>query len=99
MKEHENENRLIAEFDKNSMEMIKVHLTRWHDTDYVDVRVWVKGDPGHPGADQPTTKGVRLNAELLPELRSALDMAIKALEDGPVVEIVRDGGQGAGESR
>lgn len=95
----EERQRLVAEFDKNSMEMIKIHLTRWHDVDYVDVRVWVKGDPGHPGAEQPTTKGIRINAELLQDLIRALQAAESALENGPEVEIVRDDGQGTGESR
>ena len=92
MKDHENESRLVAEFEKNSMELIKVHLTRWHDTDYVDIRVWVKGDPGHPGAEQPTTKGIRLNAELLPELRKAIDRAAAELAMGtePDVVVVQD---------
>jgi hypothetical protein len=99
MREHENESRLVAEFDKNSMELVKVHLTRWHNVDYVDVRVWVKGEPGSSGAEQPTTRGIRISAELLPDLRSAIDVAIEALEDGPKVEIVHDGAQGSRESR
>ena len=93
----ENESRLIAEFDKNSLELVKVHLTKWHKTDYVDVRVWVKGDPGHPGAEQPTTRGIRLNCELLGDLIRALNETQRVLEGGPEVEIVRDDSQGAGE--
>ena len=86
----ENKSRLVAEFDKNSMEMVRVHLTRWRDVDYVDVRIWVKGEPGSSGAEQPTTRGIRISAELLPELRSAIDAAIEALENKPEVEVVQD---------
>lgn len=84
----ENGNRLVAEFDKNALELVKVHLTRWKTQDYVDVRIWVKGEPGCPGDEQPTKKGLCISAELLPELRSAIDAAIEALEAGP--EIIKN---------
>jgi hypothetical protein len=89
----ENESRLIAEFDKNSMEMIKVHLTRWRNVDYIDVRVWFKADDG---GYHPSTKGIRLNVEHLADLADALEKARAAADGG--VEIVQDG-QGAGERR
>jgi hypothetical protein len=89
----EEKSRLVSEFEKNNAEMVRIHLIEWKAQTYVDIRVWYRGDDGalHPG-----TKGIRLNAELLPELRSALDAAISALENGAGVEIVQDGAKGAG---
>lgn len=87
MKEHENESRLISEFEKNSMETIRIHLVLWRSVMYIDIRAWYRADDG---VLHPSTKGIRLNAELLPDLRSALDAAISALENGPGVEIIQD---------
>jgi hypothetical protein len=86
--------RLIGEFDKNSAEKVRVHLMEWKGQTYFDIRVWFKADDG---VYYPSTKGIRLNCELLLDLRSAIDAAISAVEDGPGVEIVQDGAQGAGE--
>ncbi|MGB7294201.1 MAG: transcriptional coactivator p15/PC4 family protein [Candidatus Aminicenantales bacterium] len=79
--------KLVAEFEKNSAEMIRVHLLEWKTQVYIDIRAWFRAEGN---VLRPTTKGVRLNAELLPELRSAIDAVISALEDGPEVEIIHD---------
>jgi len=73
------EQRLIAEFDKNSVEKIKVHLQRWKNQTYVDLRVYFVDDEM---AEQPTKKGITLNVELLGELRKAVDAALVAVEMG-----------------
>jgi hypothetical protein len=86
------ENRLVAEFEKGGVETVRIHLMEWKGQTYLDVRVWYRADDG---ALRPTTKGIRLNAELLPDLRSAIDAVGAALEEGPGVEIVQDeGGDG-----
>lgn len=70
---------LIGEFDKNSAELICVHLQTWKTQRYVDVRIWVKDDPGHPGAEQATKKGICLNVELLPDLLRLLEEARRVI--------------------
>ena len=70
--------RLIAEFDKNSVEKIKVHLQRWKNSSYVDIRVYfLDGEK----MEQPTKKGLCLSAELLPELRRAIEKAMLAVDE------------------
>ena len=79
---NKNESRLIAEFDKNSAEVVKVNLQTWKAQTYFDVRVWYRDGAGHEGAENPTHKGITLNVELLPDLRRALDEVERALEKG-----------------
>jgi hypothetical protein len=88
---------LVARFDKNSAEEIMIHLCEWKGQQYVDIRTWYKPGPGEDKGLHPSTKGIRFSAELLPDLRSAIDAAISAVENGPGIEIVQDGAQGAGE--
>lgn len=91
-----NESQLVARFDKNVAEEIQVHLCKWKAQMYVDLRVWYRPEVGDDGGLHPTTKGIRINAELLPDLIQALKKAQRTLEDGPEVEIVRDDNQEAG---
>jgi hypothetical protein len=79
--------RLIASFDKSEREQIRVHLVERRDRVYVDIRPWFKPKPGE-GAAHPMTGGFRIAAELLSNLRSAIDAAIDHLEGG--IEIVQD---------
>jgi hypothetical protein len=67
---------VIAEFEKNAREVVKVRLTRYAGRDLVDIRAWYEGDDGafHPG------KGIALRRDLLPELRKALAAAEEAAE-------------------
>jgi hypothetical protein len=74
--------RHIATITKNAAEEIHVDLHEWKSDVYCDIRVWYKAEPGADGGVHPTTKGLRFNAELLPDLRSAIDAAIQAIEDG-----------------
>ena len=84
----ENESRLVAELDKNSAELIRIHFVQWKKTTYADIRVWYKTEVGDDGDIKPTTKGLRINAELLPDLIRVLNEAQRALEAGPVVQVV-----------
>jgi len=84
----ENESRLVAELDKNSAELIRIHFVQWKKTTYADIRVWHKTEVGDDGDIKPTTKGLRINAELLPDLIRVLNEAQRALEAGPVVQVV-----------
>lgn len=90
MREHENESRLLASFDKNAVEEVQVRLIEWKCQPYIDIRIWYKPESGEGVAVHPTTKGIRLATELLSDLRSALETTAIALEDGPIAEIVQD---------
>jgi len=72
--------KLISQFHKNSIELVKVHLSEWKSKLYVDVRIWVLEDPAKPESAVPTKKGVRLSANLLPKLLDALSKASRILK-------------------
>ena len=69
-------NRLIAQFNKNSLEVVKISEAWFKGKRYFDIRIWAQGEnPGEPGSEQPTKKGICLSIELLPELIQALKKA------------------------
>jgi len=69
-------NRLIAQFNKNSVEVIKVSESIFKGKRYIDIRIWAQGEnPAEPGTEQPTKKGLCLSIDLLPELIQALKKA------------------------
>lgn len=76
----------IGEVSKNSMETVKVHISRFKGKVYVDARVFTMDDAGS-GAEGPTIatkKGLCLSPdvmlELLPLLSQAQEMASKIAE-------------------
>jgi hypothetical protein len=71
--------RLITEFQKNSQELIKVHLQTFRAQEYVDIRAWIKDEKS--GEYKATLKGLTLHVELLPELIGALKTAEAALNE------------------
>jgi len=75
--------KLIASFNKNSVEVIKVHLQEWKNQRYVDIRVWAQARAGDgEAAAHPTYKGITLSVELLGELKKAVDKCWAAVEMG-----------------
>jgi hypothetical protein len=68
--------------------LIRIHFVEWKRTTYADIRVWFKVEAGDDGDIRPTTKGLRINAELLPDLIRALNEAQRALEAGPEAQVV-----------
>lgn len=75
VKRMEVKQKLISQFHKNSVELVKVHLQEWRGQPYFDVRVWHSEKPGESGGENPTHKGITLNCELLPDLIKALEKA------------------------
>ena len=73
--------KLISQFHKNSIELVKVYLSEWKSKLYVDVRIWVLEDPAKPESAVATKKGVRLSADLLPKLIDALSEASRILKE------------------
>lgn len=58
---------VFASLEKNSVEEIRFAFYEWNGKKYADIRVWVKADPEESRDEIPTRKGIRFNAELLPE--------------------------------
>jgi len=59
--------KIFGRIEKNSVEEIRFSFCEWNGKEYVDVRVWIKEDPEEGRKEIPTRKGIRFNAELLPE--------------------------------
>jgi len=72
------EENIVAEFDKNSGEKLRVSLGSYRGHDLVNLRVWFRGED-----DQwhPTRKGVAISTELLPDLIDALEKARASLPE------------------
>lgn len=60
---------LIAQFDKNATEVVRVSLTEFRGRKLIDFRVYYADDEGQY---KPTKKGVALNAEAYPEFKQAM---------------------------
>jgi len=75
-----NKQTLITEFDKNSLEKIKVHVNEYNGNRYIDVRVWFLPEAAEPGNEIATKKGIRLHCELIPDLIQALEQARDVIE-------------------
>jgi len=82
--------KIIGRIEKGGGE-IRVVLHEWKSQVYVDIRFWYEKD----GEFHPTTKGLRFNAELLPQFIEALQQAESVIERGEDVE----DSQEMGESR
>lgn len=74
---------LVDSFEKNSREVVKVHLQGWKGNRYIDLRSWLLPDEPGEGTERPTPKGLTLNVELLPRLIEALKRADEAVSGGP----------------
>jgi hypothetical protein len=83
----ENKTRLVGTVEKNTGEELRINLVKWKKQIYFDIRIWFRGDDSE---FHPSTRGIRLNCEFLPELIGLLQKANEELEEG--VEIVQDGG-------
>ncbi len=68
---------LVAEIQKNSMEVIRVSWEEYKGHRFLDVRCYFESEDGEW---KPTKKGVCLAPDLLPELVEALQKAERARE-------------------
>ena len=73
--------KLVSEFHRNSIELVKINLSEWKSQPYVDIRIWVLEDPAKLGSAVATKKGIRLSADLLPQLIDALNEASRILKE------------------
>jgi hypothetical protein len=60
---------LIAQFEKNATEVVRVSLTEYRGHKLVDVRVYYSDDEGQY---RPTKKGVSLSVDVYPDFKRAL---------------------------
>ena len=60
---------LIAQFEKNATEVVRVSLTEYRGRKLVDVRVYYTDDEGQY---RPTKKGVSLSLDVYPDFKRAL---------------------------
>jgi hypothetical protein len=67
--------RPVYTFGKNTREQVRATLGEYGGFAVASLRVWVRG----PGSDyRPTTKGITIRIEHLPELRRAVEALITA---------------------
>ncbi len=71
-----NMDELIAQFEKNATEVVRVSLTEYRKRKLVDVRVYYSDDEGEY---RPTKKGVSLSLEVYPDFKRALASLEKIL--------------------
>lgn len=90
MTERSEDKRLVAEFEKNSAEIVRIYLQKWGQGVYCDIRVWMALRPGDEAGEQPTKKGITLAVELLPELRKAIDKVLAEVEFGESEQVADD---------
>jgi len=64
---------LIAEIEKNAVEVIRVSWSEYKGHHFLDVRVYY--EDGETGEWKPTKKGIAIAPDLLPELIAALQTA------------------------
>ena len=60
---------LIAQFEKNATEVVRVSLTEYRGRKLLDVRVYYSDDEGQY---RPTKKGVSLSVDVYPDFKRAL---------------------------
>lgn len=68
---------LIAEFNKNANEVVRVQLTTYENTKLLDIRSWVQNDKEDFIA---TRKGLTLRVEQVDGLKETIEKAVKGIE-------------------
>jgi len=74
--------RLVYSFDKNAIEEVRAYLQEWRSQQYLDIRIWMKGQPSEPGSETPTKRGLCISTDLLSELKKAVDAAAVEMGEG-----------------
>ena len=73
---------ILGRLTKNTAEEIRVTLEEaLLGGESLDIRVWFSSEAGHGGAEEPTSKGFRLDVERLPEfiaLLTRIELDLKA---------------------
>jgi len=69
--------KLVAEFNKNASEVVRVQLTEYDGKQLLDIRVWVQNDKGD---FIPTRKGITIRTEQVNSLKQAIEKAAEECE-------------------
>ena len=69
---------VIASFEKNSMEEVRISLTTYKGKNLIDLRVYYQPEDGEE--KRPTKKGITISPEKFPELKKAIEAVEKALQ-------------------
>ena len=86
---------LIAEFDKNSDEVVRVRVIKAVVGRYCDMRVWAKVRAGDGSPSTPTENGLLLDVDRLPELRRAIDLILAPPPPTKLtIKVIHTGGKG-----
>ncbi len=70
------EPQIVHSFPKNPLEEVRSSVTYYKGKQYVDIRIYYKGDDGE---FHPSKKGVTLSVELFPELEAGMQKLKEAL--------------------
>ena len=74
--------RLIAEFNKNSLEKVRIVLTEFKGKKLLDIRAYYDASENEEPDWRPTKKGISISLDLIDELLKGLEKAKKMLEKG-----------------
>ena len=69
---------LIASFEKNSFEEVRVSLTEFKGKELIDLRIYYQPEEGEEM--RPTKKGITISTEKFPELKKAILSLEKAMQ-------------------
>jgi hypothetical protein len=72
------ESKILHSFPKNPLEEVRSSVTFFKGKQYVDIRIYYKGDDGEY---HPSKKGLTLSVDLFPELEIGVQKLKEALED------------------
>ena len=81
--ENEPSKKLLDEIQRREDEVVRAYLYRLDGQASLDLRIWYRDEGGEM---RPTRKGLRIYAELIPQLKAAVDRAMG--------EIYLDSGEG-----
>lgn len=70
------EAQVIHSFPKNPLEEVRASLTVYKGKQYVDLRIYYKGDDGE---FHPSKKGLTVSLDLFPELQQAVEKLGEAI--------------------
>ena len=73
---------VIADFQKNKTEDIKLSLTEYQGHKLIDFRVYYKDKEGE---SKPTKKGITVNVKFFPELKEAILEAEKIIKEKELI--------------
>ena len=72
------EPKTVHSFPKNPLEEVRSSITVFKGKEYVDLRIYYKGDDGE---FHPSKKGLTVSVELFPELETGVHKLKEALEE------------------